>query len=129
LPDDLSEQAPAISRHRVLVRSATQLSVFRTDDGAALWSASLGSASGPAAELGQPSIAADVAFVGTQDGRLLAFDATGTTCSPGTSMACTPVWSGALSGATGPSRPVIANNAVYISASNGSASTVTKFAL
>ena len=76
-------QAPAISRHRVFVRSGTTLGVYRTDDGGLLWNAPLGAASGTTTGLGPPSVAADVAFVGTQDGRLLAFDATGVTAASG----------------------------------------------
>ena len=79
--------------------------------------------------LGPPSVAANIVFVGTQDGRLLAFDTTGVDGCSGTPNTCAPLWSGALSGTTGPSRPVIAGNAVYISSSNGSTSTVTKFEL
>jgi outer membrane protein assembly factor BamB len=129
LPDASTVQAPAISRHRVFVRSGSQLTVLRTDDGARLWSASLGTAYGTAATLGPPSIAADVVFVGTADHRLLAFDATGSAGCSGTPDVCTPLWSADLSGGAGVSRPIIAGNAVYISSANGSASTVAKFIL
>jgi outer membrane protein assembly factor BamB len=127
LPDTPGSNAPATNGSAVFVTTSTGSMLLALDatSGALLWQASLG---GGSLFAGSPSVANDVVFVGTQDGRLLAFDATGKSCS--TATGCSPIWSATLSGDTGNSRPVISGDAVYISAANGTAgSNLYKFSL
>lgn len=129
LPDEATLHAPAATGSTVFVRTGSTLLALDASSGATSWQASLGTAaaSSDVPTLGSPSVANDVVFVGTQDDRLLAFDTNG--CGAAAS-ACGPIFSAALSGPTGPSRPALTPNAVYISAANGSAgSNLYKFSL
>lgn len=129
LPDAGSLEAPAVTSAQVFVRTGDTLVALDAATGAVQWEASLGTASGTVSSLGSPSIANDAVFVGTQDGRLLAFAASPTACA-GPAPMCAPIWSATLSGATDSSRPAITRDAVYISAANGTAgSQLYKFGL
>jgi outer membrane protein assembly factor BamB len=128
LPDAPTVHAPAATGNDLFVRTGSTLLALDATSGATLWQAPIGTASSAIPTLGSPSVANDIVFVGTQDGKLLAFDATGKTC--GTTNACSPIWSATVSGATDSSRPAISGDAVYISAANGTAgSSLYKFSL
>jgi outer membrane protein assembly factor BamB len=65
--------------------------------------------------MSSPAIAHGVAYVGSNDGNLYAFDATGTTGCSGMPKTCTPLWT-ATGG--GPSSPSVANGVVYTGSMN-----------
>jgi outer membrane protein assembly factor BamB len=130
LPDALSGNAPAVAHGRVYVRSSTHLYALDARSGVEAWDATLGTTTGSPTSLGSPSVADGVVFVGTQDGRLEAFDAVGIkNCTA--PKQCAPLWTAALVGPAGASQPVIANGSVYIGAAkaNGTGSAVYKFSL
>ncbi len=62
-----------------------------------------------------PAIANGVAYVGSKDGKVYAFDAAGTTGCAGTPKSCTPLWTTVGSGGSAFSSPVVANGFVYVS--------------
>jgi outer membrane protein assembly factor BamB len=64
-----------------------------------------------------PAVANGVAYVGTTDGNLSAFDATGTTNCSGTPKTCEPLWT-ALTGEFENS-PAVANGVVYAGTQDG----------
>lgn len=62
-----------------------------------------------------PVVANGVVYVGTSDGRVMAFDATGNTNCSGTGpKACQPLWSTSVSDRAITSTPAVANGVVYI---------------
>jgi outer membrane protein assembly factor BamB len=127
LPQRTSTPALADGGGAIFLNTGATLLALNAATGATLWQSTLGPA--PDLTAGPPSVANDVVFVGTDDGRLLAFNATGNGCSA--TAGCTPIWSATLSGATDTSRPAISGDAVYISAQNGTAtsSNLYKFSL
>jgi outer membrane protein assembly factor BamB len=116
LPSAGTDDAPAVSGGRVFVRTANQIVALDEATGATLWTGALGTHGTTAAGLGSPSIAGDIVYVGSQDGNLLAFDATGTRGCSGTPVACTPMSTNSIGGPPGASRPVPANGSVFIGA-------------
>ncbi len=60
-----------------------------------------------------PSVAGGRVFVGSEDSKLYAFDAAGTTGCAGTPKTCAPLWTGAVPAGTD-SSPAVANGVVYI---------------
>src|SRR5207237_457849 len=64
------------------------------------------------------AVANGVAYVGARNGKIYAFDATGTTNCSGAPKLCAPLWSG-LTKATRPvSTPAVADGVVYVGANN-----------
>src|SRR2546425_5122827 len=64
------------------------------------------------------AVANGVAYVGARNGKIYAFDATGTTNCSGAPKLCSPLWSG-LTKATRPvSTPAVADGVVYVGANN-----------
>jgi hypothetical protein len=130
LPATGSTDAPAISGGRVFVRTANELVASDTATGAVAWTATLGTLGTSATGLGSPTIANGVVYVGSQDGKLLAFDAAGVTGCTGSPVVCTPLLSADIGGAPGASRPVPANGSVFIGAHHADGNeAVYKFSL
>ena len=66
-----------------------------------------------------PAVANGSAYVGSDDGKLYAFDAAGmTNCTPGTPRACGPLWTGATGGFVR-SSPAVAKGLVYAASDDG----------
>jgi outer membrane protein assembly factor BamB len=116
LPATGSDDAPAIGGGRVFVRTANKIVAIDATTGAVDWTGTLGTLGTTAAGLGSPSVAGDIVYVGSQDGNLLAFDATGSRGCSGTPVVCTPMSTSSIGGPPGASRPVPASGAVYIGA-------------
>src|SRR5205823_9213817 len=77
-----------------------------------LWTAATG-----ADVYSSPAVANGVVYVGSQDGKLYAFDAAGTTNCSGTPKTCYPLWTAANSTAISDavnSSPAVANGTVYV---------------
>ncbi len=68
--------------------------------------------------LGSPVVANHVAYVGSPNGVLYAFDASGTTNCAGTPNSCAPVWSAATSNFL-ETTPMVANGVVYVVSADG----------
>ncbi len=69
-----------------------------------------------------PSVANGVVYVGSDDGRLYAFDAAGTTNCSGSPKSCSPLWVGTLGSENNvESSPVVANGVVYVGSDAGNA--------
>jgi glucose/arabinose dehydrogenase/outer membrane protein assembly factor BamB len=77
------------------------------------WSAAAGGAVSSS-----PAVANGVAFVGSPDHNLYAFDAAGKTSCAGTPVTCTALWTGTTGGAVS-SSPAVANGVVYVASGNG----------
>jgi hypothetical protein len=84
----------------------------------ALWSGPLPTSDA----ISSPAVAYGIAWIGTGDGRLYAFDAAGNINCSGTPKVCTPRWSAGPTprGAIGFSSPTIANGVIYIGLENDS---------
>ncbi len=65
-----------------------------------------------------PAVANGVAYVGSGDGNLYAFDAAGVTNCSGTPVTCTPLWIGPT-GTSIDSSPAVANGVVYVGSEDG----------
>jgi outer membrane protein assembly factor BamB len=66
-----------------------------------------------------PAVAGGIVYVGSDDGKLHAFDAAGVTnCSVGPSRACSPLWTAATGGAVR-SSPAVAGGIVYVGSDDG----------
>ena len=130
LPATGSTDAPALAYGEVFVRTANGIVALDAATGATRWSGSLGTLGTTAAGLGSPTVADGVVYVGSQDGKLLAFDAAGTSGCSGSPVVCTPLLSANIGGAPGASRPVPANGSVYIGAHHADGNeAVYKFSL
>jgi outer membrane protein assembly factor BamB len=67
-----------------------------------------------------PSVASGTIYVGSEDGHLYAYDATGTTGCSGSPKVCSPLWKGSMGSARpGHSSPAVANGTVFIGGSDG----------
>jgi outer membrane protein assembly factor BamB len=64
-----------------------------------------------------PAVANGVVYVGSEDGKLYAFDAVGSNCS-GTPTTCAPLWT-ATTGGPIDSSPAVANGVVYVGSGDG----------
>jgi outer membrane protein assembly factor BamB len=64
-----------------------------------------------------PAIANGVLYVGSNDGKLYAFDAPGVTGCSGTPTTCAPLWTATTSGSVA-SSPAVANGVVYVGSSD-----------
>jgi hypothetical protein len=120
----------AVAAAIVLLTSACDWPMFRLDTGRLAFTgdtgpknvASLslrfsGATGGPI--VSSPAVVNGVVYVGSEDGKLYAFDAAGTTsCSTGTPRICMPLWSGATGGAIN-SSPALAYGNVYIGSRDG----------
>ena len=93
LPAAGSTDAPALAYGEVFVRTANALVALDATTGAVRWTATLGTLGTTATGLGSPTIANGVVYVGSQDGKLLAFDAAGTNGCGGSPLVCTPLLS------------------------------------
>ena len=60
-----------------------------------------------------PAVSGGVVYTESNDDKLFAFDANGSTGCSGTPATCTPLWTAALSGTPDDSSPAVANGAVY----------------
>jgi outer membrane protein assembly factor BamB len=130
LPATGSTDAPAVASGKVFVRTANELVAIDAATGALAWTATLGTLGTSATGLGSPTIANGVVYVGSQDGRLLAFDAAGASGCCGSPVVCTPLLSADIGGAPGASRPVPANGSVFIGAHHADGNeAVYKFSL
>ncbi|HJV08035.1 MAG TPA: PQQ-binding-like beta-propeller repeat protein, partial [Acidimicrobiales bacterium] len=65
-----------------------------------------------------PAVANGVVYVGSNDHKLYAFDAAGTTNCSGTPIACSPLWT-ATTGGQLPSSPAVAHGVVYVGSLDG----------
>jgi len=78
------------------------------------WQADLGTL-GQDPFTSSPVVANGVVYIGTSDGRLMAFDATGvTSCTSASPRSCLPLWSTAMSSQAITSTPAVADGVVYI---------------
>jgi outer membrane protein assembly factor BamB len=75
-----------------------------------LWAGATG---GLAGSESSPAVANGIAYIGSTDGSLYAFDAAGTPCS-GNPKICTPLWRAPTTGPILHSSPAVANGVVYI---------------
>jgi outer membrane protein assembly factor BamB len=116
LPAAGTDDAPAVAGGRVYVRTANQVVAVDSATGNRLWIGSLGTLGTTVSGLGSPSLANGIVYVGSQDGKLLAFDGTGSRGCSGAPLVCAPIASADIGGAPGASRPVPANGSVYIGA-------------
>jgi outer membrane protein assembly factor BamB len=66
-----------------------------------------------------PVVANGVVYVGSDDDKLYAFSAAGTTNCSGTPKTCTPLWTGATGYVIEFSSPAVANGVVYIGSADG----------
>jgi outer membrane protein assembly factor BamB len=64
-----------------------------------------------------PAVANGVVYVGSEDGKLYAFDAVGSNCS-GTPTTCSPLWT-ATTGGPIDSSPAVVNGVVYVGSNDG----------
>jgi outer membrane protein assembly factor BamB len=87
---------------------------FDTATGALQWTA----LTDPAAVTSSPGVANGVVFVGSNDGNIYAFDASGSDGCSGTPKSCLPLWTG-MTGAGVQSSPAIANGMVYVGSQDG----------
>ena len=78
---------------------------------APLWTAATG---GLDISLSSPAVANGVVYLGSTDGKLYAFDATGTTNCSGTPKTCAPVWTAPTTAEIRHSSPAVANGVVYV---------------
>ena len=65
-----------------------------------------------------PAVAVGVAYVGSYDGKLYAFDAAGATGCSATPKTCSPLWTATTGGAIY-SSPAVANGVVYVGSGDG----------
>jgi outer membrane protein assembly factor BamB len=65
-----------------------------------------------------PAVANGVVYIGSEDHKLYAFDAAGTTGCSGTPKTCAPLWTGAT-GERISSSPAVANGVVYVGSFDG----------
>jgi outer membrane protein assembly factor BamB len=79
-----------------------------------LWTASLGNQGGHNI-FSSPTVANGVVYIGSNDNRLYAFDAAGTTNCAGSPKTCAPLWTAPTSGAPNDS-PAVASGTVYVGA-------------
>jgi outer membrane protein assembly factor BamB len=77
---------------------------------APLWTAAMG---GTILELSSPAVANGVVYVGSDDHKVYAFDAAGTTNCSGSPKSCTPLWTATTGDFVG-SSPTVANGVVYV---------------
>jgi len=68
--------------------------------------------------LSSPTVANGLVYVGSQDSKVYAFDAAGTTGCAGATKTCTPLWSATTGGAV-LSSPTVANGVVYVGSDDG----------
>jgi outer membrane protein assembly factor BamB len=61
-----------------------------------------------------PAVANGMVYIGSYNGKLYAFDATGVTGCSGSPKTCSPLWTGATGGNIDSSSPAVANGVVYI---------------
>ena len=88
---------------------------------APLWTASIEPAGSIGSTVGvssSPAVVGGVVYVGSTDGKLYAFDATGTTNCTGTPTTCTPLWTATTGGAIF-SSPKVVGNVVYVGSTDG----------
>lgn len=78
-----------------------------------LWTAVTGGA-----VYSSPSVAGGMVYVGSDDGRLYAFDAAGSSNCSASPKVCTPLWTGTV-GAAIKGAPAVANNTLYVGAQDG----------
>jgi len=65
-----------------------------------------------------PAVAGGIVYVGSDDGKLDAYDATGTTGCTGTPKTCQPLWT-ATTGGPVQSSPAVAGGTVYVGSNDG----------
>src|SRR5437867_3875286 len=70
-------------------------------------------ATGNSINASSPAVAGGVVYVGSLDGKLYAFSASGSTNCSGTPKTCTPLWTGAT-GNFVVSSPAVASGVVYV---------------
>jgi hypothetical protein len=134
LPAAGTGDAPAVANGRVYVRTANQVVAIDAATGSRLWIGTLGTLGTTAAGLGSPSLANGIVYVGSQDGKLLAFDGAGGRACSGTPMVCSPIASLDLGGTPDASRPVPAHGSVFIGTRDADGTiaideaTITRFA-
>ena len=68
--------------------------------------------------MSSPAVVNGVAYIGSEDGKLYAFDAAGTANCSGTPKTCAPLWTGSTGGSI-ESSPAIVNGVVYIGSDDG----------
>jgi len=102
--------------------TSADTSISATDVASGLteqWRADL-NVSGSDTMLSSPVVANGVVYVGTLDGRLMAFDAKGNTgCTGSAPRTCQPLWSATLSSLAITSTPAVANGVVYVGTQAG----------
>jgi hypothetical protein len=74
-----------------------------------LWTGTMGTTYSTAS----PAVSGGVVYTESNDDKLFAFDANGSTGCSGTPATCTPLWTAALSGTPDDSSPAVANGTVY----------------
>ncbi len=73
-----------------------------------------------------PAVSAGLVFVATPDGRLVAFDATGTNGCSGAPKICNPVWTATLPGSASAS-PTVAGGRVFVVSAAGDSDALSAF--
>ena len=81
-----------------------------------LWSTTTGTTGG--LMLSSPAVANGIVYVGSQDSKLYAFDAAGTTSCSGAPKTCTSLWT-ATTGGVVLSSPTVVNGVVYVASDDG----------
>jgi outer membrane protein assembly factor BamB len=81
---------------------------------APLWTATTGGELG----MSSPAVANGVVYVGSQDGKVYALDAAGSTNCSGTPTSCSPLWTADTGGGAEFSSPAVANGVVYAGSGN-----------
>jgi outer membrane protein assembly factor BamB len=89
------------------------ISVGNVSGLAVLFTGAIGGSAGSS-----PAVANGKAYVGSNDGKLYAFDAAGSTNCSGSPTTCTPLWT-AATGDIVISSPVVTNGVVYVGSGDG----------
>jgi outer membrane protein assembly factor BamB len=85
---------------------------------APLWTASLGANQSPG-YMSTPAVYNGTVYVGTGNGKVQAFDATGNANCSGIPKTCAPIWSSSATGSRIESSPAVVNGVLFVGADNG----------
>ena len=103
--------SPAVAEGLVYVGTGSDLVARDAGTGSLQWSGHTG-----ATISSSPAVVDGVVYVGSDDYKLYAFDAAGTTNCSGSPKMCAPLWTANTAGP--PSSPTVANGVVYVGAAD-----------
>jgi outer membrane protein assembly factor BamB len=110
--DTFWDGAPVVAGNTVFARAGGQLFAMNAATGVTLWS------SRPDVSIAtDPAVANGLLYIGTADGRVVAYDATGARGCGGNPKTCAPLWHTA--GGAALSAPSVANGVVFAGAADG----------